>query len=831
MAVNGCDLDVFSASETSLDFVNSKCEKGQHCMAQQNSRSSLDAAAAAAEGDNHSEHSEDGHSSELSCVMCAAAVSLTTSTTATNSAQRLVVLPCLHVTCRSCLIQFLQLNALPHRDCDDNFAESILTCPRCSYMIQLSRDGVDGLREAPFLQLVTSSAAVNSDTDNEGGENTIRTGFNGPHKQLQPSSTAVSGISCESQDDMRLLHPALRISSSSRPNNDSQIQGDVGSNLLTMSTHIVKHCHVASTNTDNDISCATKYNIEWFGDAEGNLGSTEIDMVGCKRENVNASPSVAALLEMKRSEDVDYLLDCQQTSDRIAKVTLASSLNNRQTDTNTSNSHGPRALDVSASGALHNHMNEVLPVSAANDKILFSSPTDDSDLKSSDDIVEGSKSEVRRLMRSVLSRRVWCREATEQTELATSELDMRRVAVQTSIEKRADDLCRLIHQRRDHLVAELDREHAQSSSKYQETQASVDAYNRNLDDCGQFVGVALSSAGDVSNGLLTDVMARLNQLLLADQVSLPGLMPQLTSLRLSVPDARNVDPHVDRLFGSLVKGTIGTVQSLTSFNTELQWPTSFVVTHDHESVLAGKAGAFADHGEVHFYDSHGFRANSHAMPTGHLPVDMVNTRSGHVLVSDLGGRITKFSACGEVVAEWTDMFDAVGGHMSVNNTGQLLVTSSGHVHSYNPVTGQRIATFALHWPQNDAASTTLQIGAVTVNSRDEIIVVDASKYGLHFFTSDGRFVRTTDSPSGNGAKGMPSAICCDPFDNVLVADFLGNCVYMVTQAGNCVGRLVTEAHGVACPICVALDDDGRLYVGQYGGDVLVFCYLSCVQRV
>jgi len=77
----------------------------------------------------------------------------------------------------------------------------------------------------------------------------------------------------------------------------------------------------------------------------------------------------------------------------------------------------------------------------------------------------------------------------------------------------------------------------------------------------------------------------------------------------------------------------------------------------------------------------------------------------------------------------------------------------------------------------------------------------------------------------------PSALCCDAFNNILVADFTSDCVHLVSPAGRFLGRLLTKDDGISCPTFLSLDvDRGRLYVGQYGGEVLVFRYLSCIKH-
>ena len=66
--------------------------------------------------DNKPEHQVmSTDASQLVCVLCG--------TAAAASTRHLKVLPCLHVTCHDCLVQFLSDKSLPHSDAE--FASSI----------------------------------------------------------------------------------------------------------------------------------------------------------------------------------------------------------------------------------------------------------------------------------------------------------------------------------------------------------------------------------------------------------------------------------------------------------------------------------------------------------------------------------------------------------------------------------------------------------------------------------------------------------------------------------------------------------------------------------
>lgn len=485
---------------------------------------------------------------------------------------------------------------------------------------------------------------------------------------------------------------------------------------------------------------------------------------------------------------------------------------------------------------------QMFDVSSVNNEERSDRDTSESDGYEVDDVVGLARSQISRLSLDVSVRQRECEQSVHQMKLAARDLDAGRAELHRTITQRANHLCQLICSRRDQLLSEVDNEQVLSSARCTDQINTLAAYSQSLHDSSMFAGAVLA-AKNVPTKVEVDVVARLNQLILCDT---PGVqnssdVPQITAMRLDVPDVRHEEAYVDKLYGSLVNGTIGTVEFLNSFNTELQWPTGFVVTHTHDSVLAGKAGAFSEEGWVLFYNCHGTCVHRHPLVAGHLPVDVVTIGTGDILVSDVSGQITKFTSSGRLVEEWSDVFWGPSGHMAVNSRDELLITSAGEccIHRYHD--GQRLASFSLQWPDN-GPGTQPDITAIAVNSHSEIIVTASNFHGPYFFDDDGQFLHSSsiDPTTGethiqNGVKTssvtLPSALCCDAFDNVLIADFVGNCVHLLSRTGLHLGRLLTKTYGVACPNFLTLDQDGRLYVGQYGGDVLVFRYMSYVKHV
>jgi len=685
MADGSCDADVLWNTENSLDLplVDNRDER---------------------------KHTEASKLCKLCCVLCGA-----------SAGGDVKVLPCLHITCHQCLVQFLTDKSLPYKD--TNFAASIFACPCCSYTIQLPSSGVSGLKDASFLQAVDSYSMMSD-----------------------ASESYVEWLS------------------------DSE------------------GCKQNSTSSlHHDINCAA--------------GDTCVKDVSLQFSNLPQS------LKENYSNDINLSSVHTRSNGHVAEMSVISSVSGRErSDCDSDVIDGERLM-----------------------------------------LLAETRSQIRSLSVDVERRQRDSQHAIQQITLTTQELDASKVAIQNIISKRADYLCHLIHARRDQLLDELDREHSHSASSYSDTVSGLDAYRRNLEDSRLFANAVLAS-NDVSAEVEHDVVARLNQLVMCETHGVEAArdVPQVTAMRLAIPDAQHEESHLEKLFGSLVKGTVGRVEFLKSFNTDLHWPTGFVVTCSRDSVLVGKAGAFANEGQVLFYDRHGACVHCHTLPAGHLPVAVVTAASGDVLVSDVSGQVTKFSSSGGVVAEWSDMFEGPSGYMAVSNHDQVLVTSSGEscIHRCREVDGQRLATFSLQWP-DDGLHTEPDITAIAINSNSDIIVTASNRRHPYFFTASGLFLHSCSSESavdqsvrslaGNGLTStsisLPSAMCCDSFDIVLIADFLGNCVHLVSSSGSHLGRLLTKTHGIACPNFITLDQDGRLYVGQYGGDVLLFQYLSYVKHV
>jgi len=445
-----------------------------------------------------------------------------------------------------------------------------------------------------------------------------------------------------------------------------------------------------------------------------------------------------------------------------------------------------------------------------------------------------------------------CDASVNLLETARLNLVDTQASLRESIERRAEYLCQLILARRDHLLADVQKHCKFSESQFISTLNALGRQAENLDYCSVFSDAVIRSDISDVDTVLEEASVRVAQISssVSDCSRRRGHnILEVSSFRLAVPDSALDELHVDKLFGTIAGGKIGNTELIMSFNTELRWPSAFVTMRSRNSVLAGKTGAFADSGRLIFYDRHGVCMDSFTLEAGRLPVDLVTVFDGCILMSDSSGRISKYSSSGHFETEWLDMFRGTSGRMSVG-TGRhgvetVIVTSvqDGVLRRYRTSDGHLVNEFALQWTDSSAK---LEASAVSTNSAGEIIVAVSSACTLYVFSYDGiplhcfrlpwnrpgssRAVDIVDMDDKR-ASHLPSAVCCDPFDNVLVADFIANCIHLLSRTGRYLGQLLSEKDGISCPNFVSLDHDGRLYVGQYGGEVLVFQYLNFTKNV
>ena len=401
--------------------------------------------------------------------------------------------------------------------------------------------------------------------------------------------------------------------------------------------------------------------------------------------------------------------------------------------------------------------------------------------------------------------------------------------LQREIEERAANLIRLIEARKAVLLRELSRVQASQMQKYKAQKESVESRVKELERVCAYSNAVLHEAESedilhLSAELSTSLMDHISQGRTMQPV-------EIINLRLNIPELGREDLYFDKSFGSVVKGVVrcGDADQLRTFNIDLTWPTGLAITRDHEFVITGKTGAFDKDGKVLFYNKSGQLLSSQQLPENEIPFDTSLNQAGHILVTNNCGQIIHYNRDGSVQHKFYDKFKGTG-RLTCNSRGEILVCSSDdqHIYMYDQA-GNLVQTF----PNAQSNGVNLEHPHyITTNEHDDIIISDFSDNALVVLDHTGQHKFTYKGTQVEGGQlKCPSAVCCDSFNNILIADFMNDRIHLVSQSGQFLGYLLTKENGVSCPNFLTMDTDGHLFIGQYGGDINVFQYLSYMKFV
>jgi DNA-binding beta-propeller fold protein YncE len=116
---------------------------------------------------------------------------------------------------------------------------------------------------------------------------------------------------------------------------------------------------------------------------------------------------------------------------------------------------------------------------------------------------------------------------------------------------------------------------------------------------------------------------------------------------------------------------------------------------------------------------------------------------------------------------------------------------------------------------------------VAVDQSDQLVISDRDSHTIRVVSRSGVLIEEIGTLGHKpGQFFHPAGLCVDPHGRIIVADSQNHRVQVVTPGESLVISIVTQEHdGIECPMDVALDCQGRLYVLQ--GDGLVRVYQYC----
>lgn len=113
-------------------------------------------------------------------------------------------------------------------------------------------------------------------------------------------------------------------------------------------------------------------------------------------------------------------------------------------------------------------------------------------------------------------------------------------------------------------------------------------------------------------------------------------------------------------------------------------------------------------------------------------------------------------------------------------------------------------------------------------SKDHLLVTDESdtKNPLTVLSPEGVPLYTYGSKgSGEGQLRIPTGVCVDRYDNIIIADSDNHRIHLLNRDGKFVKYVVTKRDGLRYPLAVAINNEGDLVVTQLKGEVKVFKYV------
>jgi ABC-type Fe3+ transport system permease subunit/sugar lactone lactonase YvrE len=204
------------------------------------------------------------------------------------------------------------------------------------------------------------------------------------------------------------------------------------------------------------------------------------------------------------------------------------------------------------------------------------------------------------------------------------------------------------------------------------------------------------------------------------------------------------------------------------------------------------------------------------------PRSLVVDAKDNLYVTDMTGRVQKFSSNGVFLLSWqmpqTDLGRPKG--MCVDRAGDIVVNEPHYsrVNYFTP-TGQLLTQWGVRGT-NDGQLMFPR--AVAINSRDEIYV---SEYGLvervQRFTAEGRRLLNSFGHAGNGLGefNRPEGLCIDAQDRVYVADSCNHRIQVFTSDGRFLRAYGKPGRGkgeLSYPYDICVDSTGRQFVCEFG---------------
>lgn len=435
-----------------------------------------------------------------------------------------------------------------------------------------------------------------------------------------------------------------------------------------------------------------------------------------------------------------------------------------------------------------------------------------------DSFVKHKKEYLNELLNILKNKLTWQDAEIQHVNCLSNHLSDTFDTLKAEIQQRADDLCEVIIKKKESMIRHLYQIITKEGEYYKKKLLALKASMEFSKNAFHFANFVIKESTDLELiNLHNDISSKLSDLVHETEETL-----QLCSVKVDVPDKGKEEVYLDRLFGQIMQGEVvcGNAELVSTFQCDLNWPTAMDVTSSYEYLVTGKYGAFEQEGQVLSCDRKGNICMRSSIPNKQLPCDILYTKSNKILLTASEGMVYTLAKSGTVTDVWNNAFS--GGGKIAEGNGNIYITSTkeGTVNAFS-TTGRLLSKIEI------IDDVQLKPHLICVDGNRMVITSEGSEK-IYFSDLNGNVTCIYDCAR---EKVKPiicaSALCFDPLGNLLISDFSADSVHIVSRQGHALGHLLTKRNGISCPNSMMFDRDGHLLIGQYGGDVKVFRYLSC----
>ncbi|XP_023930760.1 tripartite motif-containing protein 2-like isoform X2 [Lingula anatina] len=401
-----------------------------------------------------------------------------------------------------------------------------------------------------------------------------------------------------------------------------------------------------------------------------------------------------------------------------------------------------------------------------------------------------------------------------------------RAATIECIKKEVQSMCKLIYQREETLISEVNSAYDERKKQNEANKYILDLHHASLQSACDFAQELIINGTDlniiVHAKSLTERLAAMNKTLFSS-LNTPALILYSPG-KISTADLKTMLGQVT-VQSQLTLGPapvfLNKAECVHSFSSKLKHDKAMCISGlaiDEQHVFVvdkgnGTTKIFTHAGKFKFE----IRQNN--------PFDVAVSQTGHLYITSQGDKCVQvYSTRGQQLTTMgqSHLKDPRG--ITLNGQGHVMVCDRGEkvIFTFYADSGQLLNTIPL--------SMCVCPQYITVNSvNDNIVISDILSKCVHVLSSTGtgdHLYQYGTEGSGDGLLRSVDTVCTDSYGHIFISDFLNHKVVALSPQGQFIRCIATKDDGMEHPIALAINPAGQLVVAERYGKVKTFQYLQ-----